>query len=378
MVFYKNIREMEQAFYGDILKNGRFSKADANVISTTTAVNNKLYGAKVWSELTYEANAMAILPKEPWVKTGWRTKTAAGASYPSGGQSEGATTTLTALPDTIHPTYAYLYGAFKKVTHTWGASDFELRYGDQDDDIPVEQFREDLGKEHVRAQAAMLVNDVDTPASTSYESLDRVCSNATEASTDYVSAATDPDIFGVTRASGPLNAYVSLNGKTTATLRDLTITIIDNVYWGVKKQGGAPKVILTGYNTMPIWSGLLEAERRYDVMGKAMFVPRYNDAEGASPGVDGGFAVSTYFDIPIIESVDYTTSVATARTDEIAPILFLDTDYVRFAVKEPTAYYETDDGDKASIGQGKKGWYDTYGELRCYNFAAQGKVRDCK
>jgi hypothetical protein len=374
---FKSIEEMESYFYGDLFKN-QFTKADANIITTTTGQGNRIYGPKAWSEVNYEANAFAAIPKEPFNKSGWRLETASGATYPSGGQAEAAATTLTAIPDTLTPIRIMLEASPKKVLHAWGASDFALVQSEYDDNLPVSATIETVGKAHVRAISAYLVQDVDTPASTGFESLDRVVSNSTEASTLYASASTDPDIYGETRSTSTLNANISLAGKAVGTLRDLTIGLIDGVWADVTKAGGRPKVILTGYNTLKIWSALLEAQRNFDVMGKALFVPRYNEASGVTPGVEAGFAVATYNGVPIIPCQDYDSSLATVLTNEVAPILFLDTDFIRFGLLRPTAYYETDDGDKAGIGQGKKGWYETWGELRCYNFDAQGKLRDIK
>jgi len=367
---FKSIEEMESYFYGDMYKS-TFTKADANIISTTTGQGNRIYGPKAWSQVNYEQNAFAAIPKEPFNKSAWRVETASGATFPSGGQAESAATTLTAIPDTITPTRIMLEASPKKVLHAWGASDFAVKQSEYDDNLPVSATQETIGKAHARAISAYLAQDIDTPASTGFESLQRVASNSTEASTVYASASTDPDIYGETRSTSTIDAVVSLAGKTTALLRDLTIGLIDGVWADVTKNGGRPKVILTGYNTLKIWSALLEAERRYDVMGKAMFVPRYNEASGVTPGVETGFSVATYFGVPIIPCQDLDSSHATALTGEVGPILFLDTDFIRFAVLAPTSYTETDDGDKAAIGQGKKGWYETWGELRCYNFPAQ-------
>ena len=110
----------------------------------------------------------------------------------------------------------------------------------------------------------------------------------------------------------------------------------------------------------------------------ATFVPRFNSASGVQPGVEAGFAVATYYGVPIIPCQDYDSSIATARTNEVAPIAMLDTDYLRFAVMQPTQYVESNDLSKFSLGYGTKGYYETWGELRCYNFAAQGKLRDIK
>jgi len=178
---------MESYFYGDSLKT--FAKADANVITTSTGIANRLYGARAWVQWNVEANAFAALPKEPFTKSGWKIETASGESaFPSGGQAEAATTTLTAIPDTILPTYTALYGSPKKVLHAWGASDFAIHQGNYDDNLALEQTIESRGKAHVRAMSAYLIQDVDTPASNGFESVDRVASCQAEASTTYLSA----------------------------------------------------------------------------------------------------------------------------------------------------------------------------------------------
>lgn len=374
---FKSLDEMESYFYGDVYKN-TFTKSDANVISTTTGQGNRIYGAKAWSQVNYEQNGFAAIPKAPFVKSGWRVETASGKSYPSGGQAEGATTTLTALPETTQATIVALEASPKKVLHNWGASDFAVKQSLYDDNLPVEHNIETTGKAHARAISAYLVQDTDTPATYGFESLDRVADNATMSTTVYYSATTDPDIYGETRASSSINANVDAGGVGSTSHRDLTIGLIDGVWADCTKYGARPKVILTGYNTLKVWSALLEAERRYDVMGKAMFVPRFNEASGITPGVDAGFSVATYFNVPIIPCQDYDSSIASARTSEVAPITILDTDFIRFDVLSPTQYFQTDDGDKASLGQGVEGWYETWGELKCYNFAVQGKVRDLK
>ena len=377
---YRTIEEMEKAFYGDISIGGNlFKKADANVVSATTAQWNIIYGAKVWSQINYEANAFAALPKEPWGKTGYRVETAAQASFPSGGSAEGATTTLTAIPDSTHPTDALVAPPVKQVVHVWGINDFAAIYAEAgDDSIPEEYYREVTGKAHARAISAYLIQDTDTPASTGFESLDRVAENSTDSTTSYFSAATDPDIYAYTRTGAAYDAVVDSSGKAAGDLRDLTITLIDKLWAKVTKAGGLPKLIMTGNQTVRVWSSLLEAERRFDALEMATFVPRYNEAAGTQPGVEAGFGVATYYDVPIIPCQDYDASIATVRTNEVAPIIMLDTDYIRFAVAKPTNYVESDEQNKFYLGFGKKGYYETWGELRCYSFTMQGKIRDIK
>jgi hypothetical protein len=66
--------------------------------------------------------------------------------------------------------------------------------------------------------------------------------------------------------------------------------------------------------------------------------------------------------------------------DTISRIYFLDTDFVKMAVAQPTKYMETQfDEDMIYMNvTGKEGWYQTIGELRCYCFNKQGKIRDLR
>jgi hypothetical protein len=250
--------------------------------------------------------------------------------------------------------------------------------GQVDDSVTDSQLAEDAGKVHARAISAYLVQDVDTPASNGMESMDRVASSSAEAG--HCSTPTDPDIYGLDRTGAVYDAQVSSSGSTAATLRDITVSLIDGVWASVTKAGGMPKVIFTGYNTLKVWSALLEAERRFSVLGEAKFIPRAGGAAGVTPGYEVGFNVATYFGVPIIPCQDYDSSRASVRTNEVAPILFIDTDYVRMGMLMPTTYVQSNyPGDTINLDAHKvEGHYYTNGELRCYNFVAQGKLTDIK
>ena len=372
---FRTMEEMEEFYYGPVSKAIR--KADASIVATTTGFWQQVYGRKVWSYLNYEANAFAMIPKEPWGKSGWRVQTAAAASFPSGGRAEGAT-----LPDTVVPTFATLYDSPKTVIHGFKVSEVAEFLSSVDDAIDILPYlRQEMGLEHARALSAYLVQDVDTPESLGFESLDRVASSKAECS--HVSTASDPDIYtqGVNidrSATTTYDAQVDSSGTGTGALRDLTISLIDDRLQAILSAGGHPKVILTNHNTIKVWSSLLEAERRYMDVGKV--VPAYGGARGSLPGVEAGFNVALYNGIPIIPCQDYDSSLATARSGEIAPILFLDTDFLRLAIAKPTRYIETNlgEGMVAIDYLGIEGYYETMGQLRAYAFAFHGKLRDIK
>lgn len=377
---FRNIAEMERFYYGDVslLDIQEIKKAKDAMLSGETGYWNKIYGLKAWAYSNYEKNALAAIPKEPWNRSSWRAETASGVTFPSGGLAEGSASDFTDIADTTHVTLALITGNPKLIDHGFGFSWQGLMV--QDDDTPnLEYYREQKSLAHARAISAYLIQDADTPASNGFESCDRVASTKAEAS--HFSAATDGDIYGLDRdAATTYNANVSSTGTAAADLRDLTISLIDTVWSDTTKSGGQPDFILTGYNTIKVWSALLEAERRYDVLGKATFVPRYGEAAGVTPGVETGFSVATYFGVPIIPCQDYDSSIATVRTDEIAPIFFGDSRFLRLGVKLPTQYLETRWPEDAVLvnEHGMEGHYVTVGELRAYRFNTHGKLRDIK
>ena len=375
---FKSIEDMEKFYYGD-LNFDSIQKDDASIISTTTGYWNKIYGAKIWSQINYEKNAAVAIPKEPWVKAGWRVMTAAGHTFPSGGLAEGTASNYTEVPETLTPTWATLSATAKTVGHSIGGTQIAALLSGVDDTIGLDDVRQTLANNHARAISAYLVQDVDTPASTGFESLDRIASSSAESA--GMSAATDGDIYGINRdAATTYDAQVSSSGTAASHLRDLTLTLIDGVWASITKAGGRPKAIFSGYNTERVWASLLEAMRSFNVMEVAQFIPRFNGASGVTPGVEAGFNVATYHRVPIIPCQDYNSSAATARTNEVAPIMFADTDFIRFAVLRPTMYVESDLGVDMVTGNrlAWEGYAQTIGELRCYNFVAQGKVTDIK
>jgi hypothetical protein len=381
MLQFKSIEDMERYWYGDINAD-MIKKADASVYTSTTGFWNKVYGAKVWSQVNYEKNALAAIPKEPWNQSGWRMETASGDSYPSGGVAEGTHSAYTDVPDTITPTWRNTSASPKTIAHSYGATEigYILAQGGIDDNIPFEVLRETKGKSHARAQSAYIVQDVDTTAGNGYESVDRIGFTSAYSTTAYVSNEADPNIYGFDRsAANTFDAQVTAAGSEAGDLRDLTVSLIDGVWASVTKAGGIPDFILTGYNTIKVWSALLEAERRFS-MDMATYVPRFNEAAGVTPGVEAGFSVATYFGVPIIPCQDYDSSIASARTNEVAPIFFGDSRYIRLAVLRPTLAREMNLGnDVITFGKhALEGEFSTIGELRCYNFAAQGKVQDIK
>lgn len=365
----ETMEEFLAKFYGPrkrLLKTAT-QISDAAVAAGSRTLWEPIFGAKVWSWLNLEANVFAILPKEPWGKSGWRILTAR-AHESGGGIAEG--TEGGGIPASVTLTFAEVLAAPKLVAHTFDITELAEFLSSADDAIdlfPI--YREEIGKEHASCINKMLVGDANTVAGNNFESLDRVIAAKSEI-TGGRFGANDLDIYGLDRDTPTTyDAYVSHNSGTD---RDLSLSLIDTVLQNVWDNGGLPKVILTKTDSMMRWQQLLEAERRF--MDTARVVPTYGGVRGPAPGVEAGFLVATYFGIPIIPSIDIPVD------DTIGPIFFIDTDFLKFAVAQPTTYVESGKGE-GFIYRGyfkTQGLYKTRGELRAYRFNVHGKLVDLK
>lgn len=286
----------------------------------------------------------------------------------TGGVPENAT-----LPDTIKPVFKELSTKPKTVAHTFNASEVEEFLGNKDDGLGdvMKVLREEMGKHHKEMISRMLVADADTLAGNNIESIDRVVSSASEESNCLT--AGDADIYGIDRsdsANSWADAYVNHNNNVD---RTFTIDMLDTALTNVRKIGGEPKVILTGYDTIERISQALQAQQRFEKLDKGWATPSFNGVKGIK-GEEGGWLVSFYQGIPIIPSKDIVQ-------DTISRIYLLDTDYIQFRVAAPTQYFESGISKNDPFGinyLGDEGLYRTLGELVCTRFNVQGKIRDLK
>jgi len=364
--FFDTVEQLQDYLYGEQIK-----KADSPLISSTTGFRNVLYGKKVWSQLNYEANPLALLPKKPWRQSGWRIETASGVSYPSGAVPENGV-----IPDTTKPTWAEVSTDPKTVVHGFDSSEVADFLSGVDDTVAIAELREQKAKAHRRAIAAALIEDVATLESGGaagsangyqLETIDRVISTYAEVTNCADVTAGYSDVYSLDRdAVTTHDSYVNHNSDSN---RDLTLTLLDTTLQNVWDNGGKPKFIVTGMDSLMRWQQLLEAERRF--MGSAKVVPTFGGVRGPAPGVEGGFMIATYHGTPVLPAQDQVT-------DGISRFHFVDTDYMWFRVAKPTQYFETEPGvGFLYLNQLKiEGAFRTMGELICKNFKAHGKLRD--
>jgi len=323
----------------------------------------------------------------------------------------------------LSPEYTKLFTSPKTIAHLFEFSELGMELAAIDDGVGDIRaiVREDMGKHHAEVQSKMLLmplekyDDATAPNITrNYTSLMKIVSSNEEiaamANADMTAMGAgngSPDLaglvdvtklFGADRAEG---TGISVSGSTYTGVNDfmsaevdfgavgtgyttgprvLTLTILNDMLRRIRVNGGNPKVILTGYDTIQHISDLLQSQERF--MDRKEIVPTHNGVRGVK-GSEVGFRVATYYDIPIIPSKDMpkTHKSNLNPTNPLSDILILDTDHLWLAVMKPTQYFEDgiSNGNPFGVGKlGNQGMYRTMGETCCSFFKGQGKITNLK
>ena len=408
--------------------------ASSNPFSAASGLGdlyNLLYGQKVWSMLNQEVNALSMISKRPYTSSGWRvlksrpaggsgnafgigtqdpavdTNDLSGISADHiGGVGENASLDNNAQLRALSPEYTKLYVSPKTVAHLFEFSELGMELAAIDDGVGDIRaiVREDMGKHHAEVQNKMLLMPLEHYDNAEYEliednytSLLKIVSSAGELAAmgdaDLVNSGTTPAdlptqlvrIFGTDRTVSRstqdytgtddfLSAEVDFGaGYAAGDARVLTLTILNDMIRRIRQNGGNPKVMLTGYDTIQHISDLLQSQERF--MDRKEIVPTHNGVRGVK-GAEVGFRVATYYDIPIIPAKDMPQT-GNATANKLSDILILDTDHLWLSVMKPTQYYENGitSGDPFGVGKlGNQGMYRTMGETGCSFFKGQGKI----
>ena len=394
---------------------------------------NVLYGQKVWSMLNQEVNPLSILAKRPYTSSGWRVlvdrpQGGSASAFATGSGAEGSATPrpdrIGGVPENatlgtgnnippIAPQYAKLYVSPKTVAHLFEFSELGMELAAIDDGVGDIRaiIREDMGKHHAETQSKMLVMPFEsyddgtaTDIERNYTSLYKIISSAAEiaelAQRNILDTGSDGanneavvadvvNLFGTSRTvsvssntySGTasyLDAEVDFGDSyASGDARVLTLSLINNMIRRIRQNGGNPKCILTGYDTIQAIADLLQSQERF--MDRKEVVPTHNGVRGVK-GQEVGFRVATYFDIPLIPAKDMP-STGLNTTNTLSDMLFLDTDHLWLSVMKPTQYFEDGitNGNPFGVGKlGNQGMYRTMGETCCSFFKGQGKLSNIK
>lgn len=414
--------------------------ASGNPFSGSAASNlgdlyNVLYGQKVWSMLNQEVNALSIMAKRPYTSSGWRVlksrpQGGSGSSFGIGAGAVGSTTPkadlIGGVPENeslsnisaLAPEYAKLYISPKTVAHKFEFSELGMELAAIDDGVGDIRaiVREDMGKHHAESQNVMLLMPLEkmsdlqgaTNTDRNYTSLMKIVSSASEIGQMYLDNVTElgaddsgtpavsPEltrIFGDVRPVTIGGSHGSETATATATFLDaevdfgtgyadgtarvLTLSILNDMIRRIRQNGGSPKVMITGYDTIQHISDLLQSQERF--MDRKEIVPTHNGVRGPK-GAEVGFRVATYYDIPIIPAKDMP-STGLSTSNRLTDILLLDTDHLWLSVMKPTQYFEDgiSNGNPFGVGKlGNQGLYRTMGETACSFFKGQGKITNLK
>ena len=263
---------------------------------------------------------------------------------------------------------------------------------------------EDLKAYHANkfpnALDTMLLEDVDTPASSNIESIDRICSDYTEsgAGTTFVSVATDGDIYWgkastlVDRSADTGDVFgANVDLPASAAARVLQLDMIDEVVADcLDKAPSKDYIILTGPRTVNEIEKLIDDKQRYNGpwVNGPIGVDYTTNGVQTRQGVDGGFAVASYISngirIPIFsnkhvsgENGSNLTSKVTDATIGHIYLINMDTVHIREAA--PVAYWSTPPSARLTGDRIKDRhalWYPA--QLICTNFNANGAVKYLK
>jgi hypothetical protein len=340
-----------------------------------------------------------------------------------GGVAENATlASITALA----PEYTKLFVSPKTIAHKFEFSELAMEMAAIDDGVGDIRaiVREDMGKHHAEVQNKMLLMPLEsysqagiTAVENNYTSLYKVVASAAEIGQMYLNDVTavgqndsgvvaiDPKmkaIYGdnrgvtahadntnspndadsiddVTIVSSFLDAEVDFGASYgSGSARALTLTLLNDMIRRIRQNGGNPKCILTGYDTIQHISDLLQAQERF--MDRKEIVPTHNGVRGVK-GAEVGFRVATYYDIPLIPCKDMASTTAAGTTNGLSDIFILDTDHLWLSVLKPTEYFEDgiSNGNPFGVGTlGNQAMYRTIAEVCCSFFKGQGKITNLK
>ena len=349
------------SFYGAEALDKAIQKADDPMLTGTSGMFNAIHGRTAFSQLNEQAQTWNVLPKVAWTKSGWRIRTARGVTLGSGGVADGS-----AIGDAVKSTIVEV-STTPKISDTIFAEGTVFSLLNGDDKYAFEAEMELKGLDHIKDINTQLLKDVDTLAGSNFESIDRICSNNSEATDATISLdAGDADIYGLDRDSvTTYDAYVDHN---SASLRNVTIDMIrTGIRTIYQNSGKKPNVIITGSDQYTNIVNLFESNNRFGFM-KDFSVSINGVSTEVGQGV--GLTVATFDNIPMIEDNDVHT-----ETSGGSRIYLLNTDTIFLGIARPTKLTMV---DEESIGRAhqNKNFYTTIGELICTQFSANGKIRD--
>ena len=365
-----SMEEYVNAYYGGTLGiSKRYGIRKDDTIETTDPAGafNTLFGAKVYSQLNTKSEVFKLLKKEPWTQSGWRVMTARHST--TAGVAEGG-----AFPATEHLDLVEVTATLKEVVTPWEMTSKAEMLSEADDGLGnlAAFMRKENGEAHAFYIDQQLLADVETPASSNFESLDRI-TISDGAANALASNRSDADIYDLDKSglTAWADAYTNHNSDTP---HALTLAYLDAAITNALENGVDYNslLLLTGYDTYQdlktlMASGTSNAAFRYDL--KTEGAANLNGVTGEA-GLNFDSRVGAYDGIPI-----FLSQHVASESDSTARIHLLDMDNLAFRVAAPTTYV---DNTNLAVRQllAREYAFITAGELICYQFNTQGSIRD--
>jgi len=205
-----------------------------------------------------------------------------------------------------------------------------------------------------------VVADDGTAANANIESIDRICSCSAEASTTYVSVASDPDIYWrkstvlIDRSADTDDTFGGGAGEgidlpPTAAARTLSLDMIDDVIAASKKYSRNKRYIgITGPKTLNELQDLIEPKQRFldTPMDYQLTLQGVSTRKGARTGFTVGAIITNGIEIPMftcshVANEDPANRSSVITDANIGNIYFLDLDAIEIRVAVPITYLET-------------------------------------
>lgn len=244
--------DLEAYFYGP--QSEELMKGDHPLLSqtggVTTSAYNRIYGQKVWMQMSKEMNLFALLPKKPWDISGFRVF----KSYLDSSTGIAEDAVIPESADVSSHIMEISENDFrpKTLAHTFEVSEVLDELSRRGDDVmgdPLNTLKEFFALQHVHdmnTSLAKLCGELNmTTTLTELDSIDHVVSGFAEVGVGTADA-TDVDIYGIDRGTVASWADSQLN-LNAGVARSLTLPLLDDMLQKIWKRGGAPKVIVTGY-----------------------------------------------------------------------------------------------------------------------------------
>jgi len=356
------------AYYGDVVK-----KTEAPYLSTTTGLQNPVYGPNVFLQVAQDFNIFSLLPKFAYQSEGFRAQTADASDFFAFG------TQASAFPDSGIATLAEISVPIKEAKGKYSYSLLAQATEGKDDTVGssfIHAYASNLYSRKINEQLGATNGTVIT---TENEGIDRICgsyaekTNATQA--DNGAYTTDDlDLYSLNRDAAATWADASVDYATTD--RTLSIDMIKDRIHAVKQYGGKPTFLLTGFDTAGDISGLVQTQERYqsaDIKASVSF-----NGVSTEAGINAGMLVQSVYNTPVFESqhVVQETSGSSriygldVSADPMGQNVKLGIKLGMPTMKISTSDYLANDASKDLFG------LITLFETECHHFRSQFKIRD--